>query len=147
MKADIEGKLSRKINLYRKNCAFGDACACPKPIVVVVDFVESGQHHEVNLYQGPGRANAMNWTREKTRDNSWAHETGHLLDWYDEYAGGAVADDRNATRLTVSPECVGDLVIGSNRDARTRPVGPTPLRSATRCPNLPSNPSCRSLTI
>ncbi len=41
-----------------------------------------------------------------------------------------VADDRNATRLTVSPEGVGVLVIGSNRDARTRPIG----RFQTRLP-------------
>jgi hypothetical protein len=90
MKADIEGKLSRKIKLTRTACSRADACACPKPIVVVVDFVESGQHHDVNLYQGSGQASARNWTRVKTRDNSWAHETGHLLGWYDEYAGGAV---------------------------------------------------------
>jgi hypothetical protein len=57
---------------------------------VQLDFVESGEHHVVNLFQGPGRANAANWTRVKTRDNSWAHETGHLLAWYDEYVGGAV---------------------------------------------------------
>lgn len=89
MKSDIEGKLSRKVSLYRSACGFGNACSCAKPIIVVVDFVESGQHHDVNLFQGSGQANARNWTRVKTRDNSWAHETGHLLGWYDEYAGGA----------------------------------------------------------
>ena len=41
----------------------------PQPIVVV-DFVESGQHHEVRLYQESGRANATNCAREKTRDNA-----------------------------------------------------------------------------
>jgi hypothetical protein len=90
MKADIEGKLSEKVKLYRKNCQFGAACSCPKPIKIVVQFVESGEHHSVNLFQGEGRANATNWTRVKTRPNSWAHETGHLLAWYDEYTGGAV---------------------------------------------------------
>jgi hypothetical protein len=90
MKADIEGKLSAKVKLYRKDCGFADACSCAKPVKVVVDFVESGEHHEVNLFQGAGRANSANWTRTKTRDNSWAHETGHLLAWYDEYTGGAV---------------------------------------------------------
>lgn len=90
MKTDIEGKLSEKIRLFRKDCAFGDACSCPKPIKIVVSFVESGAHHDVNLFQGSGRANATNWTRVKTRANSWAHETGHLLGWYDEYTGGAV---------------------------------------------------------
>jgi hypothetical protein len=90
MKADIEGKLSGKVKLYRKDCGFADACSCAKPVNIVVDFVESGAHHDVNLFQGAGRANASNWTRTKTRANSWAHETGHLLGWYDEYTGGAV---------------------------------------------------------
>lgn len=90
MKADVEGKISGKVKLYRKACTYNDACACPKPVKIIVDFVEAGAHHEVNLYQGSGRANATNWTRVKTRDNSWAHETGHLLGWFDEYAGGAV---------------------------------------------------------
>ncbi len=114
MKADIEGKLSNKVTLYRTTCGFGDACTCAKPIKIVVDFVESGQHHDVNLFQGAGRANASNWTRVKTRDNSWAHETGHLLAWYDEYTGGAIgsaprwkpnepADVMNVG-LTVPPE-------------------------------------------
>lgn len=114
MKADIEGKLSKKLKLYRETCAFADACACPKPIKIVVNFVENGQHHDVNLFQGAGRANATNWTRVKTRDNSWAHETGHLLGWYDEYTGGATGtaprwkDNETAnvmnTGLTVPPE-------------------------------------------
>lgn len=58
--------------------------------VEALDFVEDDYHHEVNLFQGAGRANASNWTRVKTRDNSWAHETGHLLGFYDEYSTGAV---------------------------------------------------------
>ena len=33
------------------------------------------------------------------------------------------ADDRYATRLTVAPDGMGTLVVGSNRDARTRPIG------------------------
>lgn len=97
MKADIEGKLSGKNYFHRTKCARSDACDCPKErccckatVQIIVEFVESGEHHQVNLFQGPGRANATNWTRVKTRDNSYAHETGHLLGWYDEYAGGAV---------------------------------------------------------
>jgi hypothetical protein len=97
MKADIEAKLSNKNRLHREKCTRGDTCDCPRKrgcchflIRVIVEFVESGEHHQVNLYEGSGRANATNWTRVKTRDNSWAHETGHLLGFYDEYAGGAV---------------------------------------------------------
>ncbi len=97
MKADVEGKLSGKWVFHRKSCKRGDACDCPVdrrcckiPVKITVDFVEAGEHHLVNLFQGNARANATNWTRVKTRDNSWAHETGHLLAWYDEYTGGAV---------------------------------------------------------
>jgi len=97
MRTDIEGKLSGKRVLHRDNCQRGAGCDCPNgrkcckfQVQVRVRFVESGQHHEVNLFQGSGQASARNWTRVKTRDNSWAHETGHLLAWYDEYATGAV---------------------------------------------------------
>lgn len=97
MKADVEGKLSQRWILHREQCQRLSACDCPKdrrcckfPVKVAVQFVESGEHHTVNLFQGAGRANASNWTRVKTRDNSWAHETGHLLGFYDEYVGGAV---------------------------------------------------------
>jgi len=97
MKSDIEGKLSGKHYLHRDDCARGDECDCPKErgccwlrVRVVVEFVESGEHHEVNLWRGRGRATSSNWTRVKTRANSYAHETGHLLAWYDEYASGAV---------------------------------------------------------
>jgi hypothetical protein len=89
MKTDIEGKLSEKVKFHRDLCE-DKGCGCPKIVHIKIDFVESGEHHEVNLFEGPGRANASNWTRVKTRANSWAHETGHLLGWFDEYASGAV---------------------------------------------------------
>lgn len=97
MKADIEGKLSGKHLFHREKCARKKDCDCPTgracckmTLRVVVEFVESGEHHRVDLFQGAGRANATQWTRVKTRANSWAHETGHLLGWYDEYATGAI---------------------------------------------------------
>lgn len=90
MKADIEGKLSEIASLYRKNCVFAEGCSCPKLIYIVVEFVESGEHHVVDLYTGAGRANSGSWCRIKTRDNTYAHEVGHLLAFYDEYTGGAV---------------------------------------------------------
>jgi hypothetical protein len=97
MKKDIESKLTGKWFMHRKNCDRNKVCDCSEKngcckfrVRIHVEFVESGEHHIVNLFQGPGRANATNWTRVKTRANSWAHETGHLLAWYDEYTGGAV---------------------------------------------------------
>ncbi len=97
MKSDIEGKLSNKRIFHRARCDRNGDCDCPLTLLccklkvrIIVDFVESGQHHRVNLFQGRGRATSSNWTRVKTRPNSYAHETGHLLGWYDEYAAGAV---------------------------------------------------------
>ncbi|MCB9497502.1 MAG: peptidoglycan-binding protein [Fibrobacteria bacterium] len=97
MKKDIESKLTGKWFMHREKCDRNKRCDCDARngcckfrVRVHTEFVESGEHHVVNLFQGAGRANASNWTRVKTRDNSWAHETGHLLGWYDEYAGGAV---------------------------------------------------------
>lgn len=97
IKKDVESKLTGKWFMHRKGCDRNKACDCDEKygcckfrVRVHLEFVESGEHHVVNLFQGPGRANASNWTRVKTRDNSWAHETGHLLAWFDEYVGGAV---------------------------------------------------------
>ena len=96
-KADIEEKLSGKHFLHRQRCKRAKDCSCPRDraccaitVRVVVEFVESNEQHLVSLFEGSGRANAAQWTRVKTRANSWAHETGHLLGWYDEYASGAV---------------------------------------------------------
>jgi len=97
MKQDIEGKLTEKWIMHRDDCQRGAGCSCPRgrgcckfKVKTTVEFVEAGEHHVVNLFQGRGQANSGNWTRVKTRANSWAHETGHLLGWYDEYATGAV---------------------------------------------------------
>lgn len=97
IKKDVESKLTGKWFMHRKNCDRNKACDCDEKngcckfrVRVHLELVESGEHHVVNLFQGPGRANASNWTRVKTRANSWAHETGHLLAWFDEYTGGAV---------------------------------------------------------
>ena len=97
MQNDIEAKLSQKWLFHRESCHRDAACDCPKDrkcckfnVQVHIQFVEGGEHHTVNLFQGAGRANAANWTRVKTRDNDWAHEVGHLLAWCDESTGGAV---------------------------------------------------------
>ena len=90
MKTEIEAKLTNKHQLFRKNCSFAAACTCAVPVNIVVNFVESGEHHVVDLYTGAGRANSGSWCRVKTRDNTYAHEVGHLLAWFDEYTGGAV---------------------------------------------------------
>jgi hypothetical protein len=96
MKTDIQGKLSGKWLLHRQDCKRLAACDCDNDfrcckikVRVTIDFVEAGAMHTVDLWQGAGRADSGNWTRVKTRANSYAHETGHLLGWFDEYVGGA----------------------------------------------------------
>jgi len=94
----IVNYLSQKFFFHRQQCRRGNGCDCPRDracckirVQVRVQFVESGQHHVVRLYTGSGRANSAEWFRVKTWPHEDAHETGHLLGWYDEYAGGATA--------------------------------------------------------
>jgi hypothetical protein len=110
MKRAIEGVLSRRLDLHRNDCARGDECDCPREnkccrfeVVVRVFFVESGEYHTVNLWPGSDRHDVHNWHMVESRPGkSWAHETGHLLGWYDEYsnpgAGLAPADDNADNR-------------------------------------------------
>ena len=103
MKLDIESKLSGKWLLHRDQCLRGPHCKCLKnrecckfKVKIKVEFVENNPHHEVNLFWGSNiQVDAKNWGRKKWRANDYAHETGHLLGWYDEYDGpgnrGAIA--------------------------------------------------------
>ena len=90
-KNDIEGYLSEKLKLHRHNCGRGAECDCNNEcckfnVEIHVEFVENNAHHTVDLWPGSGRASSVNWYRVKTRGNTRAHETGHLLGWFDEYA-------------------------------------------------------------
>lgn len=99
MKRAIERKLSKRLDLHRWDCARGNDCDCPRDnkccrfeVVVKVYFVESNEHHVINFWPGSSRHDAENWHVTESRAGlSWAHETGHLLGWYDEYAGGGTA--------------------------------------------------------
>jgi len=93
LKKNIESKLSGKWILHRDQCLRGGHCnchlkteCCKFRVRILVEFVGNGQHHEVNLFQGRNQADSVNWSRVPLRANSFAHETGHLLGWYDEYA-------------------------------------------------------------
>ena len=92
---DIRSYLSGKWLLHRHEC-LRDDCDCPRErqcckfrIRVWPRLVESGEHHVVNLYTGTGRADSATWYRVKGWPTDFGHETGHLLGFYDEYAGGA----------------------------------------------------------
>jgi hypothetical protein len=90
-KNDIQGYISKKLKMHRHDCGRGETCDCSNEcckfdVEVQVEFVEDNAHHTVDLWPGRGRATSVNWYHVKTRDNSRAHETGHLLGWFDEYA-------------------------------------------------------------
>jgi hypothetical protein len=96
LKKNIESKLSWKWVFHRDECLRGEHCnclikteCCKFRVRVRVNFVEAGQHHEVNLFRGRNQADSVNWSRVPLRANSFAHETGHLLGWYDEYAASS----------------------------------------------------------
>jgi len=91
MASDIESYLSERLRLHRELCKRGARCDCRNQcckfdVQIHVQFVESGEHHVVNLWPGRDGADSVNWYRVKYRPNSRAHETGHLLGWFDEYA-------------------------------------------------------------
>ena len=140
MKAAIEAKLSKRLDLHRGDCKRGDACDCPRAntccrfeVVVRVKFVEADAHHTINLWPGTGRANAANWHIIESRPGlSWAHEVGHLLGWYDEYPGGGVApaaDNADGRWLNDRPTGImgpGSLVFWDHlEDIRSWFVGRT----------------------
>lgn len=99
MKDTIEGVYRDQLFLHRHACLRGDRCDCDTgykcckfKVQVHVEFVETtgSMIHEVNLWPGSDRADSNNWFREESRPGkSWAHETGHLMGFYDEYRTGA----------------------------------------------------------
>lgn len=60
-----------------------------------VDFVNSNAHHTVEVHAGAGRDDMANWYLQQPDwgqdflDEIGAHEMGHMLGNFDEYAGGA----------------------------------------------------------
>jgi len=59
------------------------------PIIVDVVFTGRRAHHDIIVRPGGGRSDSLNWNIMDST-TTVAHEIGHLLGAYDEYAGGAV---------------------------------------------------------
>jgi hypothetical protein len=79
------------------------------PIVFDVNFVDGTADQLVTVHSGTGRSNMTNWYPDHPGgwDNSYhdeiaAHEFGHMLGLYDEYAGGAVNPNINPNVFTNS---------------------------------------------
>lgn len=70
------------------------------PVLFDVKFVEDGggEHHDITVIAGAGRSNANTWYVEEEgwgpdyHEEKAAHEYGHLIGVFDEYANGATKD-------------------------------------------------------
>lgn len=70
-------------------------------IEVGVNWVTSNPHHTVTVHAGAGRANMLNWYTDTSAwgpnhdDEIVAHEAGHMMGVYDEYAEPFVDQNNN----------------------------------------------------
>ncbi|HYG87876.1 MAG TPA: hypothetical protein VD978_16590 [Azospirillum sp.] len=77
------------------------------PIRVDVQFVNSGQDYDVAVHNTDGRGDMQNWYLATAwgpsyQDELAAHEYGHMLGAFDEYAGGATYLGRTSTGTIMS---------------------------------------------
>ena len=90
----IEAAWSNQFTLVLQR---GD-CSCRSySLDVDVQFVDSGEHHAVQVHSGSGRANMTNWFVNNTGGTA-AHESGHMFGNVDEYA------DANCPNRTVTSD-------------------------------------------
>ena len=73
-----------------------------------VDFVNSNAHHTVEVHAGAGRDDMANWYLQQPDwgqdflDEIGAHEMGHMIGNFDEYAGGATIGGFTTTGTLMS---------------------------------------------
>jgi serralysin len=90
------------------NCrVFFDDGAQLLPVDLKFDFVDTGAHQTVNVLAGTGRGDMTTWYLttewgEAYRDEFAAHEVGHMLGAFDEYAGGATYGGYTTTGTLMS---------------------------------------------
>lgn len=90
----IESIWSNQYQIAQDNMYFYD-------VIFDVDFVDTGMHHVVTVYDGTGNTvNMLNWEMlnpggwpQDKQDEFAAHEFGHMLGSYDEHPTGAVNPD------------------------------------------------------
>jgi len=76
-------------------------------IRIDVQFVDSGADYEVAVHAGTGGGDMLNWHLDTAwgpsyQDELAAHEYGHMLGAFDEYAGGATLGGTTATGTLMS---------------------------------------------
>ncbi len=116
-KSQIEGFWNNVFQAHREACKRDDSCSCNKDnacckyqVKVICDFVESGEHVRVDCHKGAatGTWGSAAWWYSST----WwelhgtfgpkvrAHEFGHCIGLFDEYAGGATIPGLNPNTAT-----------------------------------------------
>jgi serralysin len=85
------------------------------PVELRFDFVASGQHQSVEVHAGSGGADMANWYQTPAgwgpdyHDEIAAHEVGHMLGNFDEYAGGATYAGFTRTNSLMSDLTVAEM--------------------------------------
>ncbi len=100
----------------RFGCCDTPGCDCRCVLTFSVEWVDSNEHHTVNVHVGPSRSDMTNWDTMDTGDVA-SHEFGHMLGHPDEYASdscpkrdpvntGTVMDDNTeVVERLVRPLC------------------------------------------
>lgn len=106
-KQEIEGYWNGLYRAHRRDCGRGSSCpdtfhCCKYDIQIVCDFVDSGELTRVDVHPGAaaGPWGSESWwyssrwwqnTSDNVPESVRAHEFGHNIGLYDEYAKGALA--------------------------------------------------------
>jgi hypothetical protein len=72
----------------RFGCCDAAGCDCQCALTFSVEWVDSNEHHAVNVHVGPARSDMTNWDTMDTGDVA-SHEFGHMLGHPDEYSASA----------------------------------------------------------
>lgn len=102
-------------HLKRKDCKSTDVTRCCRyDVEVNIDFAKVDAwtaHKTITISPGGQRANAENWFYDRPGTTA-AHETGHLMDQPDEYAGGATDSTLNVPgNVTAGINTAGDSMM------------------------------------
>ncbi|MBL8601216.1 MAG: hypothetical protein JNK72_04780 [Myxococcales bacterium] len=121
-RAEIEGYWAGAYEVHRVLCKWGLQCGCTyhccrHPIVIQCEFVDQGEHCEVEVIGGAcdKEWGDTDWWCSSVWWEDWsdnvpkavrAHEFGHLLGLYDEYLGGAMSPSVDPNTVTFDDRSV-----------------------------------------
>ncbi|WP_051340876.1 calcium-binding protein [Azospirillum halopraeferens] len=102
-------------SLWNGKAALSDGSAL-YPIAFDVRFVDANPHYTVTVHEGNGRYDMLNWYTDTAwgpsyQDELAAHEYGHMIGMFDEYAGGATFNGYTTTG-TLMADLTGKVPLG-----------------------------------